>query len=89
MDNAGEKYDPEDWQLVESTFSYQVSKYQIELIAHQLNEAPNPQIRHLVVGPGVVESNMLSQFVTPSLASVGKMLFSIVCTLHYTTTYSH
>lgn len=75
MDSMGEKYDPEDWQLVKSLFSYQVSKYQIELIAHQLNESHNPQIWHLAVGPGVVASNFLSQFVSPSLMSLGKMLF--------------
>jgi len=78
LDGSGEKYDPEDWQLVQSTSSYQESKYQIELIAHQLNETHSPQIRHLVVGPGVVTSNMLSEFVSPLFLRLGSVLFQFV-----------
>ncbi|KAG1739846.1 NAD(P)-binding protein [Suillus paluster] len=58
-------YDPADWQLIKSAHSYESSKFQMDLIAHQLdqvslqtsNELPT---RHLIVLPGVAGTNIAS-----------------------------
>ncbi|KAG1863715.1 NAD(P)-binding protein [Suillus subluteus] len=56
-------YDPTDWQLVKSAHSYESSKFQMDLIAHQLDQASlqgsdKLPTRHLTVLPGVVGTNI-------------------------------
>ncbi|KAG1847544.1 NAD(P)-binding protein [Suillus subalutaceus] len=56
-------YDPTDWQLVKSAHSYESSKFQIDLIAHQLDQASlqgsdKLPTRHLTVLPGVAGTNI-------------------------------
>ncbi|KAG2159067.1 NAD(P)-binding protein [Suillus bovinus] len=49
-------YDPTDWQLIKSAHSYESSKFQMDLIAHQLDQASLEDsdklpTRHLIVLP--------------------------------------
>ncbi|KAG0698853.1 NAD(P)-binding protein [Suillus ampliporus] len=58
-------YDPADWQFVTSAHSYESSKFQVDLIAHQLDQASlqgsdGLSTRHLIVLPGVVGTNIAS-----------------------------
>lgn len=64
----------DDWQLVNTSYSYELSKYEIELIACRLNaayrspeqepeeigsgSAVSPDIRHFIVHPGVTATNV-------------------------------
>ncbi|KAF8339197.1 uncharacterized protein EI90DRAFT_2967674 [Cantharellus anzutake] len=78
MGAAAGHSDPEDWQLIRSLSAYQASKHQIEIIAHQLNEPPNPHVRHIVVGPGAVHSGMGSQLLGPLTSLIMIIYFYIV-----------
>ncbi|OBZ74854.1 3-keto-steroid reductase [Grifola frondosa] len=56
-------YDPEnDWQLINTNYSYQASKYQMELICAELSKnaepSQNPDILHFIVSPGITSTNM-------------------------------
>jgi 3-keto steroid reductase len=52
--------DPEDWQLVKTQHSYEASKYQMDLLGTRLNRQPHNHsiVRHFVVMPGVVSTNI-------------------------------
>lgn len=65
-----------DWQLIRTPYSYELSKYQTELIASRLNEyredrygvqvpktgavTAPPAVRHFIVHPGVTATNIFS-----------------------------
>lgn len=56
-------YDPTDWQLIKSAHSYESSKFQMDLIAYQLDQASLQDsgrlpTRHLIVLPGVAGTNI-------------------------------
>jgi 3-keto steroid reductase len=56
-------YDPTDWQLTKSAHSYESSKFQMDLIAHHLDQASLQDsdklpTRHLIVLPGVAGTNI-------------------------------
>ncbi|KAG1803395.1 NAD(P)-binding protein [Suillus subaureus] len=56
-------YNPTDWQLIKSAHSYESSKFQIDLIAHQLDQvslqdSDKLPTRHLIVLPGVAGTNI-------------------------------
>jgi 3-keto steroid reductase len=59
-------YDPVDWQFVKSKHSYESSKYHTDLFATHLDRCSNQttpdskQIRHFIVDPGVVNTNIAS-----------------------------
>lgn len=58
-------YDPTDWQLVKTAHSYESSKFQMDLIAHRLDQASLQDsdtlpTRHLIVLPGVAGTNIAS-----------------------------
>ncbi|KAG2148026.1 NAD(P)-binding protein [Suillus clintonianus] len=58
-------YDPTDWQLTKSAHSYESSKFQMDLIAHNLDQASLQDsdglpTRHLTVLPGVAGTNIAS-----------------------------
>ncbi|KAI9453227.1 hypothetical protein F5148DRAFT_1378490 [Russula earlei] len=49
-------YDPDDWQLVDSSRPYEGTKFQMDLIRAELSRraGPSSPIRHFTVHPGVV-----------------------------------
>ncbi|EGO27194.1 hypothetical protein SERLADRAFT_333162, partial [Serpula lacrymans var. lacrymans S7.9] len=63
-ESTSQFYDPEDWQLVNTTHSYESSKYQMDMISLHLDRRALRQaggstnIRHFTVLPGVVGTNI-------------------------------
>ncbi|KAG2119161.1 NAD(P)-binding protein [Suillus discolor] len=58
-------YDPTDWQLVKTAHSYESSKFQMDLIAHRLDQvslqdSDTLPTRHMIVLPGVAGTNIAS-----------------------------
>ncbi|KAF9464278.1 hypothetical protein BDZ94DRAFT_1162332 [Collybia nuda] len=76
-------YEPEDWQLKKTEHSYESCKYQIDLIASQLDRValrdPNgkPRIRHFVTQPGVCSTNVSRALAGPFLDMLKVILFYI------------
>ncbi|KAJ8592431.1 hypothetical protein M405DRAFT_733316, partial [Rhizopogon salebrosus TDB-379] len=72
-------YDPSDWQLTKTAHSYESSKFQMDLIAHQLNQASLCEesdglpVRHLTVLPGVAGTN-IANVLLGTLSSIGMLL---------------
>ncbi|KAJ8587649.1 hypothetical protein M405DRAFT_821239 [Rhizopogon salebrosus TDB-379] len=72
-------YDPSDWQLTKTAHSYESSKFQMDLIAHQLNQASLREesdelpVRHLTVLPGVAGTN-IANVLLGTLSSIGMLL---------------
>jgi len=72
-------YDPVDWQLTKTAHSYESSKFQIDLIAHQLDQislregSAELPIRHLIVLPGIAGTNIASALLG-TLATIGMLL---------------
>lgn len=68
--------------------SYEASKYEIDLIATKLHirslESSDPPIRHLLVHPGVAESNMSKALVYSIIEYLKLAIFYIVCALYST-----
>ena len=77
-------YQPEDWQLKNTEFSYQSSKYQIDILATQLDHlslaqevntsGPSQVIRHFLAEPGVCHTNVHHAIGGP-LVDFWKLLF--------------
>jgi hypothetical protein len=69
-------YDPSDWQLTKTAHSYESSKFQMDLIAHQLDQASFREesdelpVRHLTVLPGVAGTNIANTLLG-MLSSIG------------------
>lgn len=70
-------YRPEDWQLVETGHPYEASKYQIDILACQLEkqalqleEQTNrpAEVRHMLIHPGVASTSIAENLVLPALA---------------------
>lgn len=82
-------YDHDDWQLVKTDHSYEGTKYQIDLIASKLNEqsllpgGESNVVRHFLVHPGIVHSNMTNGMVYVFFDTLKVMLFYIVSTLSH------
>jgi 3-keto steroid reductase len=78
-------YDADDWQLVKTKFSYEASKHQMELVATHLDrlslQAPpgSKQIRHLIVAPGIVSTNISAALVNTFTSFISLLLFYLVC----------
>jgi 3-keto steroid reductase len=83
-------YDPEDWQLVRTYDSYALSKYQIDLIATQLDkratqaaaraspDEPNAvEPRHFLFQPGVVGTNN-DRLIGPIRTMIRNLVFVLV-----------
>lgn len=72
-------YDPSDWQLIKSEHSYESSKFQVDSVAHQLDQASLREgsdglpVRHLIVLPGVAGTNITSALLG-TLTSIGMLL---------------
>ncbi|KZT20333.1 3-keto sterol reductase [Neolentinus lepideus HHB14362 ss-1] len=84
LSTGPEFWDPEDWQCVCTTKSYQASKYQIELISSHLDWVCRQDLRgrvpiwHFMVHPGVAATN-ISVAVTNFFVELWKLaLFYIV-----------
>lgn len=76
-------YDHDDWQLVKTDHSYEGSKYQIDLIASTLTKrsfehgGEHNSVRHLLVHPGIVHSNMTNGMVDVFFDTMKVLLFYI------------
>lgn len=74
-------YDPDDWQLIKTEHSYESSKYQIDLIAtnfdrralEQISGEAAVKVRHVVVQPGIVSTN-IDNALTGSFLNFFKLL---------------
>jgi NAD(P)-dependent dehydrogenase (short-subunit alcohol dehydrogenase family) len=74
-------YDSDDWQLIKTKHSYESSKYQIDIIATNLDrraieEIPQGsavKVRHVVVQPGIAATN-ISNALTGSILDLIKLL---------------
>lgn len=77
-------YDHDDWQLVKTNRSYEGTKYQIDIIAGKLNQrsfefgGESDVVRHLLVHPGIVHSNMTNGMVDVFFDTMKVILFYIV-----------
>ena len=76
-------YSRDDWQGIKTDMSYEASKYQIDLIATKLHmrsleENSEPPIRHLLVHPGIAESNMSKDLVFSIIEYLKLAIFYIV-----------
>lgn len=79
-------YNRDDWQCIKTDMSYEASKYEIDLIATQLHlrsleESPEPPIRHLLLHPGIAESNMSKDLVFSVLEYLKLAIFYLVSNL--------
>lgn len=93
LDTRPADFDLSDWQLIKTPYSYELSKYETELVANRLNAAYrdttdakaggdegtaiNQDIRHFVVHPGVTATNVYS-IIGPILDWFMKLAFYIV-----------
>ncbi|KAF9779562.1 3-keto sterol reductase [Thelephora terrestris] len=77
-------YRPEDWQLVTTDHSYESSKYQVDLLASQLEiqalrleEQTNrpAKVRHLIIHPGVASTGIVDSFLHPILVHLMGLSF--------------
>ena len=88
LEASPEFCDWEDWQLIKSEHSYESSKYQIDLIAINLdrmalNSHEGKRIRHLVSHPGVCDTS-ISQTLAPGFLNYIKIfLFYFVSLLFF------
>lgn len=79
-------YNSDDWQLVKTKHSYESSKYQIDIIATNLDrraieEIPRGtavKVRHVVVQPGVAATNISNALVGSVLDLLKLLTFYIV-----------
>lgn len=77
-------YDRDDWQLVKTDHSYEGSKYEIDLIFSKLNQrsllpgGESNAVRHFLVHPGVLHSNMTNGMVYVFFDTIKVLLFYIV-----------
>ncbi len=77
-------YDEDDWQLFKTDHSYEGSKYQIDLIASKLAKrsleakGEADAVRHYLVHPGVVHSNMTNGMIFFFFDMCKVILFYIV-----------
>ncbi|KAI0079726.1 hypothetical protein K474DRAFT_1658817 [Panus rudis PR-1116 ss-1] len=62
LEAASNAFYRDDWQCIDVPRPYEATKYQIDLIASRLAiqsaEGQDPVVRHLLVHPGIAESNM-------------------------------
>jgi 3-keto steroid reductase len=76
-------YDSEDWQLTKTEHSYESSKYQIDLIATNLdriasNSNEGKRIRHFVSEPGVCSTSISRALVSGILDFIKTLSFYFV-----------
>ncbi|CAL1702097.1 unnamed protein product [Somion occarium] len=76
-------YNHDDWQCIKSTLSYEASKYEIDLIATRLSLLASSigrdsPFRHILVHPGISESNMTKDLVYSFLEIIKLFVFYIV-----------
>jgi 3-keto steroid reductase len=87
IESSPTAYNPEDWQLIKTEYSYAVAKYQIDLIATHLDsiaieEAPRlagVEVRHAIVHPGIAGTNIGSALVTWFTDAFKILTFYMVC----------
>ena len=81
-------YDPSDWQLTNTEHSYESSKFQMDLIAHLLDQASFQEesdglpVRHLTVLPGVAGTN-IANVLLGTLSSIGMLLAFYIVSYHW------
>ncbi|KAF8803954.1 3-keto sterol reductase [Phlegmacium glaucopus] len=80
LEASPKSYESEDWQLTKTENSYQLSKYQIDIIATNLDRialssSEGKRIRHLVSEPGVCSTSISRALVTGVLDYIKTLLF--------------
>jgi 3-keto steroid reductase len=79
----------DDWQLTETTYSYEASKYSTELLACTLDMAEanikrtssESEIRHFVVHPGIAGTNIFIEHTGWLLDKLMLLAFYLVCSI--------
>jgi hypothetical protein len=79
-------YDSEDWQLTKTRHSYESSKYQIDIIAINLdrmalNSNEGKSIRHFISEPGICSTSISRALVSGILDYIKTILFYLVSLL--------
>jgi 3-keto steroid reductase len=80
-------YDPSDWQLAKTALSYEGLKFQMDLAAHQLDQASLHEesdglpVRNLTVLPGVAGMNIASALLG-TLSSISMFLAFYIVSYH-------
>ena len=92
-------YNPEDWQLVRTEYSYAAAKYQIDLIAtlldclavQQGSRDASINIRHVIAQPGIASTNISSELVGWFMEAIKILTLYIVrlCVVSSATTVVH
>lgn len=80
---ASPKYNLEDWQLTKTEYSYESTKYQIDIIAVNLdrmalNSNKGKQIRHFISEPGICSTSISRAVVSGILDLIKSLLFYVV-----------
>lgn len=83
LESSPEGYSHDDWQLIKTKKSYEGSKYELDLIGHRLSLrsqklGPSAPIRHMVIHPGLAQSNMSINMVGGFLDLVKVLYFYVV-----------
>ncbi|KAF8583988.1 hypothetical protein K439DRAFT_1389992 [Ramaria rubella] len=83
LDAIPEDYDPKDPQLRQAKFSYQASKYQIDLLCAELARIAIPQnneirMSHLLVHPGVCHTSMTDSVLNFALTFLKILSFYVI-----------
>ena len=73
-------YDPDDWQLMDSSRPYEGTKFQIDLIRAELSRraGPSSPVRHFTVHPGVVYSSIDAALVGSFMSQLKVAVFYLV-----------
>lgn len=73
-------YDPDDWQLVDSSQPYEGTKFQIDLIRAEVSRraGPSSPVRHFTVHPGVVYSSIDAALVGSFMSQLKVAVFYLV-----------
>jgi len=76
-------YEPEDWQLTKTGHSYESSKYQIDIIATNLDRialssSEGKRIRHFISEPGVCSTSISRALASGVLDYIKTLLFYLV-----------
>lgn len=76
-------FDRDDWQCLKTQKAYEATKYEIDLLAHELHlrtsRSDNPPIiRHINVHPGISHSDLTKALIISALEYVKLAFFYLV-----------
>ncbi|TCD70474.1 hypothetical protein EIP91_003235 [Steccherinum ochraceum] len=83
LEASSTAYSRDDWQCIKAKTAYEATKYQIDLIAHELHlrtlQAVKPSpIRHIIVHPGISHSDLTKALIVSVLEYAKLAYFYVV-----------